>query len=99
MYTPSILERMYLHDPAQFAPMPSRVSAQEAEEFRRKLQDVSPALAEEFRYLWSRLCFQEQQRLAALFAQGARVGAQLKLELQDPYEKYIDHTVGPVTRL
>ena len=95
----TVLERMYLHDPAQFAPMPSRVSEAEAEAFRRKLQEISPELAEEFRYLWGRLCFQRQEQLAALFAQGARVGAQLKLELQDPYEKFIDHTVGPVTRL
>ena len=69
----TILERMYIDDPARFAPMPSRVSAQEAEAFRCKLQAVSPELAEEFRYLWGRLCFQQREQLAALFAQGARL--------------------------
>ena len=95
----TVLERMYLNDPARFAPMPSRVTDAEAGAFLCKLKEVSPELAEEFRRLWQHLQFQERSRLAALFAQGARVGAQLKLELQEPYEKFIDHTLGPVTRL
>ena len=95
----TVLERMYIDDPARFAPMPSRVTDREADAFRRKLKEISPELSEEFRTLWINLQFQERSRLAALFAQGARVGAQLKLELQEPYEKFIDHTLGPVTRL
>ena len=100
MNKPSLLERLYLHDPAQFTPPVSRVDDHDFEQLYRKIRELSPELANEFKILTNRMRIHEQQQLAALFAQGARVGAQLKVELQDPYEKHIDHdAAGPVTVL
>ena len=89
----SLLEYLYLKNPEEFTPVFSNLGEEDVASLYDRIKALSPQLAHEFRELVTDLQCHEQGKLAALFAQGVRVGAQLKVELQEPYENYLDRTV------